>query len=276
MELVRSGISRVVAAMRDPDPRVNGGGFRSLRRHGVAVQVGLLNREAARLNESFTKFTRRRLPLVTLKGATSLDGRIATHTGDSKWITSAEAREHARLLRRENDLVMVGIGTVLADDPLLTARFPKFPVIRAVMDTHLRIPPRAKLVTTVNRGPVVVFTGPDSPRAREAELRRRGVEVRRVALLGAKPDLRQCLGYLADCGVTRVLVEGGGELHASFVEQRLADRLLLYVAPRLIGGREALPLVGGSGVSSMKDAGFFRRRRFYRVGEEIVVEVDLS
>lgn len=276
LEINRAGVTQVVSAMRDPDPRVNGGGFRELRRHGIAVEVGLLKDEAMRLNASFYKFIRNGLPFVTLKGAVSWDGRIATRTGDSKWISSREAREHARLLRRESDAVMVGIGTVLADDPSLTARPANARLVRLIMDTHLRLPLRAKLVREIDQGPVVVFAGPDAPRSKEQELRQRGVEVRRMPLRSGKPDLSRCLRYLAECGVTRVLVEGGGELHASFVEQKLADRLVLYLAPRLIGGREARPLLGGRGADLMKDVVVVGRHRSYRVGDEIVIDADLT
>jgi diaminohydroxyphosphoribosylaminopyrimidine deaminase/5-amino-6-(5-phosphoribosylamino)uracil reductase len=262
--------------MRDPDPRVNGGGFRRLRKLGVTVEVGLLEEEAVRLNESFVKVAKRKLPFVTLKGAVSLDGRIATRSGDSKWITSAEARKHARVLRRENDVVAVGIGTVVADDPLLTPRPGKSSVIRVVMDTHLRMSPKTRLAATVDKGPVVVFSGPDAPLAREDELSRLGVEVRRVSLTRGKPDLRKCLESLADRGVTRVLVEGGGELHGAFIEEGLADRLLLYIAPRLIGGRQARPLVGGEGPMLMSQVKELKHHRICRVGREILVEADLS
>lgn len=159
-EIVRRGIRRVVAAMRDPNPRVNGGGFRALRRGGVATEVGLLKAEATDLNSAFVKFITRGVPWVTLKAAASLDGRIATRTGASKWITSAEAREHARRLRLENDAVMVGISTVLADDPRLTPRARRArPLLRVVMDSKLRLPPRARLVRTLAEGAVLVFTG---------------------------------------------------------------------------------------------------------------------
>jgi diaminohydroxyphosphoribosylaminopyrimidine deaminase/5-amino-6-(5-phosphoribosylamino)uracil reductase len=273
--IIQAGVARVVAAMRDPDPRVNGGGIRMLRRRGLAVEVGLMKEEAARLNDSFTKFVLSGLPLVTLKGAISLDGRIATRKRDSKWITSAEAREHARLLRREHDVVLVGIGTALADNPLLTARSTKYGSIRAVVDTHLRLPSRSQLASTVEQGPVVVFAGPDAPRIHESKLRTKGVEVERVPLEGQRLDLRKCLEYLARYGVTRVLVEGGGELHAGFLEQNLADRVVFYIAPRLIGGREALSVVGGLGPVSMAGARSLKRVRSFRVGDEIVVEGDL-
>ncbi len=273
--IIQAGVSRVVAAMKDPDPRVNGGGIRMLRRRGLAVEVGLLKEEAARLNESFTKFVRYGMPFVTIKGAISLDGRIATRKRDSKWITSAEAREHARLLRREHDVVLVGIGTALADNPLLTTRSAKHRCIRAVVDTHLRLPRQSRLVSTVNKGPVVVFTGPDASRILENKLRTKGVEVERVPLEGKRLDLRKCLEYLARYGVTRVLVEGGSEIHAGFLDQGLADRVVFYVAPRLIGGREALSVVGGLGPASMMDARTLKRVRTFRVGDEIVVEGDL-
>ncbi len=276
LEVAKAGITRVVVAMRDPDPRVNGGGFRRLRRCGIEVEVGLLKGASARLNDSFTKYVRKKMPWVTLKAAASLDGRIATRTGDSKWVTSTEARDHARVLRRENDVLMVGIGTVLADDPLLTARTGKSRLVRAVMDTHLKVPLQSQLVKSLEKGPVIVFTGPDAPLLRENELRKRGVEVRRVSLRGGRPDLRKCLEYLADCGVTRVLVEGGGELHATFLGERLADRLILYLAPKLVGGREARPLVGGLGPRLMTEVERLARYRTSRVGDEIVIEADLA
>lgn len=276
MKIVQAGITRVVAAIKDPDPRVDGGGFRRLRRRGVEVTVGVLRSEAARLNQAFAKFVRTGLPMVTLKGAVSLDGRIATRAGDSKWITSAEAREHARLLRRENDVVMVGIGTVLADDPHLTARSGRYALIRTVVDTHLRLPLKAKLVRTVAEGPVVVFCGGDAPYAREEALTKRGVTVRRLPLRRHRLDLKKCLESLSTDGVTRVLVEGGGELHATLLEQGLADRFLIYVAPRLIGGREARSLVGGIGPRLMNQVKVLNRPRYCRVGDNILVDVQLS
>jgi len=279
IEIIRAGVNRVVSAMPDPDPRVNGKGFRKLRRHGVVVDVGLLREEAVRLNRAFAKFVRHGLPLVTLKGAMSLDGRIATRTGDSKWITSAEAREHARLLRREHDAVMVGIGTAAADDPLLTARgwrSRRPPVIRAIMDTHLRLSPHALLVETIGEGPVVVFCGTRASRSRAKGLRDRGVEVERLPLHLGKPDISKALQVLGARGIIRVLVEGGAELHASFVERQLADRLVLYMAPRLIGGVNARPLVGGKGASLVNQAEALKHPRVYRVGTEFVIDADFE
>jgi len=278
-EIVAAGVERVVSSTRDPDPRVNGGGFRKLRRSGVVVATGVMKSEATHLNRAFTKFVQEGFPFVTLKGAASLDGRIATRTGDSKWITSVEAREHARLLRREHDAVLVGIGTVLADDPRLTAR-PAYrrptALYRVVLDGSLRFPSAAKLLATLDEGPVVIFAGPDASPARARRLEERGAAVERLPARAGRLDLRRLLRRLADRGVTRVLVEGGGEVLSSFLEQRLADRLVLYIAPRIIGGREARALVGGAGPARLRGAAALSQPISYRVGADLVVEGDLS
>ncbi len=278
-EIVSAGIKKVVSSIRDPDPRVDGGGFRTLRRSGVVVEVGLMKSEATYLNRAFTKFVKDGFPFVTLKGAASLDGRIATRTGDSKWITSTEAREHARLLRREHDAVLVGIGTVLADDPRLTAR-PAHgrpaTLRRVVLDGSLRLPLKARLLSTLDEGPVVVFAGPHVARSRARRLEERGATVERLAARNGRLDLRGLLRHLAEKDVTRLLVEGGGEVHSSFLEEGLADRLVLYVAPRIIGGRDARALVGGSGPKRLADAVTLSRPVSYRVGADLVVEGDLS
>lgn len=278
--IVAAGIRRVVSSMRDPDPRVNGGGFRSLRRSGVAVEVGLMKSEATYLNRAFTKFVKVGFPFVTLKGAASLDGRIATRSGDSKWITSVEAREHARLLRREHDAVLIGIGTVLADDPRLTARparraWGRTTMRRVVLDESLRLPPRAKLLQTLAEGPVIVFAGPDAAAERARRLAGLGAIVERVASRDGRLDLRAVLRRLAEMDVTRLLVEGGGEVHGSFLEEGLGDRLVLYLAPRIIGGREARALVGGTGPKRLADSVKLSHPISYRVGPDLVVEGDL-
>ncbi len=278
-EIVRSRISRVVAAMRDPNPRVNGGGFRALRSHGIEVEIGLLRDEASQLNEGFTKRAKTGLPFVTLKGALSLDGRIATRTGDSKWITSLTARRHARVLRAENDAIVVGIGTALADDPRLNRR-PRLPgaapFVRVVLDGSLRLPLGARLVTTLREGPVVVFCGPNGAPSKRRRLSAAGIDVETVGRRRGKLDLEAVLRKLAERGLTKVLVEGGGEVHASFLEQGLADRLVLYVAPRLIGGTSARALIGGHGVGGVGEASVLRQARCTRVGDEWMIEGELG
>ena len=277
-EIVRAGVRKVVASIRDPDPRVNGGGFRTLRSSGVRVEVGLMRREAEVLNRAFSKSVKAGLPFVTLKGAASLDGRIATPSGDSKWITSAEAREHARVLRREHDAVLVGIGTILADDPRLTVRpahCRSLPLCRVVLDGSLRLPDGARVLSTLDQGPVLVFAGPRASRSRAENLEKRGATVERVPLSRGRLDLKRLLRSLAQRDINRLLVEGGGEIHASFLRQHLADRMVVYLAPRVIGGRDARSLVGGEGPRRLADAPRLERLVSYRVGPELVVEADL-
>lgn len=273
--IVRSGVGRVVAAMRDPNPRVNGGGFRALRRHGIDVDSGVLRSEAAAVNEAFIKYCRVGLPFVTLKAAASLDGRIATRAGDSKWITSPFLRKHARLLRAENDVLVVGIGTALADDPRLNRR-PRLPgsapLVRAVIDGCLRLSEQSRLVATAREDPVLVFCGPEASSARRRRLEAAGVIVDDVPRPRGRLHLETVLRKLAERGLSRVLVEGGGELHASFLEEKLADRLVLYVAPRIIGGRSARALFGGEGPARVGDTPRLRSPRCTRVGEGWMIE----
>jgi diaminohydroxyphosphoribosylaminopyrimidine deaminase/5-amino-6-(5-phosphoribosylamino)uracil reductase len=280
--IVRSGIGRVVASMKDPNPKVNGGGFRALRRMGIAVEVGVLRQEAYRLNQAFVKHARTGLPLVTLKGAISLDGRIATRSLDSKWITSAVARRHARLLRAENEAILVGAGTALADDPRLDRR-PRSPLsrplLRVVMDRSLRLSPRSRLVRSPGRGPVLVFCGFGASSSRRRALEAQGVEVVEVRERGKKLprlDLEEVLHELGGRGVTSLLVEGGGELEGSFLDLQLGDRLVLYVAPRILGGREARPWIGGEGVATAAAAIRLRHSRSSRVGDGWLVEGTLD
>jgi diaminohydroxyphosphoribosylaminopyrimidine deaminase/5-amino-6-(5-phosphoribosylamino)uracil reductase len=273
--ILDEGVARVVASMIDPDPKVNGGGFRALRRGGVAVEVGLLRAEALRLNEGFVKHARRGRPLVTLKGAVSLDGRIATGAGESKWITSPLPRRHARLLRAEHEAVVVGIGTVLADDPRLDRRGQALGTeifVRAVLDRTLRTPPASRLVAGRSRGRVVVFCGPGAPSERRARLEAASVEVVPVGERDGRLDLEEVLDHLGALGITSVLVEGGGEVHGSFLDRRLADRLVLYLAPKILGGRSARPIFGGEGAAKVKDALELRWARCAPLGDGWLLE----
>ena len=279
--IVRAGIERVIASMRDPNPKVNGGGFRALKRKGVAVAVGVLREEASRLNEAFAKHASTGLPLVTLKAAASLDGRIATRSLDSKWITSGLARCHARLLRAEHEAILVGTATALADDPRLDrrSRSPSSPFLRVVLDRTLRLSPRSRLVGSLSRGPVLVLCGSGASPSRRRALEALGVEVQEVRERRVRPrriDLEDVLRKLGGRGITSLLVEGGGELEGSFLDLRLGDRLVLYVAPRILGGRDARPWIGGLGVPTAASAVRLRRVRSTRVGDGWLVEGTLE
>jgi diaminohydroxyphosphoribosylaminopyrimidine deaminase / 5-amino-6-(5-phosphoribosylamino)uracil reductase len=244
MALLHAGIRRAVIAATDPDPRVDGRGIEQLRQAGVEVTVGVAKDDAERLNAGFFLRVRARRPLVTLKLATSLDGRIATRTGASRWITGAEARQRAHHLRATHDAIMVGSGTALADDPELTCRLPglehRSPV-RIVLDGRLRLSTGSRLARTAREVPTWIITRADVDAKRRAALERRGVEVLTVAIApGEHVDLGLALAALAARGLTRVLVEGGSALAAALLRARLVDRLVWFQAPLLIGG-DGLP-----------------------------------
>jgi diaminohydroxyphosphoribosylaminopyrimidine deaminase/5-amino-6-(5-phosphoribosylamino)uracil reductase len=249
-----SGVARVVAAGGDPNPRVRGRGFALLRGGGVSVENGVLGTEAALLNERFLASMRQSRPFVLLKAALTLDGRIATARRDSKWITSPAQRRAARGLRRLHDAVAVGIGTVLADDPLL-APSPRVgrPFHRLVFDSELRLPLGSRLVKTARRWPVWVLAHPGRPRRRRV-LEAHGVRVITAARARGPLDVRWVLRALFERGLRSVMVEGGSEVLGSFLHARLFDQVALFRAPLLLGGRRSLPAFGGPDPRWMRDA----------------------
>jgi diaminohydroxyphosphoribosylaminopyrimidine deaminase/5-amino-6-(5-phosphoribosylamino)uracil reductase len=233
--LVAAGVARVVVAVEDPDPRVKGKGFGLLRDAGIEVTTGVLEKEAAALNAGFFLRIKEDRPLVTLKIAQSSDGKAIPPPGGSRWITGEEARRFAHLLRAKYDAILVGIGTVLADDPVLDCRLPGLEdrsPIRVVLDTHLRLSASSKLAQTAHRISTIVFTTAEGGN----DLQAFGVEVLRVMRSAqGKPDLRAVLGVLAQRGITRLLVEGGPTVISQFLEARLADRLEIFTAPVTLG-----------------------------------------
>jgi len=266
--LIAAGLSRVVAAVEDSDPRVAGAGLTRLRAAGLSVETGVCAAEAAELNAGFLQRVRTGRPLVTLKLAASLDGRIAAASGESRWITGEMARERVHLLRAEHDAVLVGTGTALADDPQLTCRLPglmpRSPV-RIVMDRELRLPHSARLFAEARRVPTWVLTSSSGNAERLAALRDAGVE-----LITAEPnaaggiDLAAALGMLGARGLTRLLVEGGGRLAAAFLRAGLVDRLIWINAPMLIGA-DGIPAVADLGLATLANA-----PRFEHVATEIL------
>jgi diaminohydroxyphosphoribosylaminopyrimidine deaminase / 5-amino-6-(5-phosphoribosylamino)uracil reductase len=257
--LVRdSGVARVVVAVPDPNPLVHGRGLALLRRAGLEVETGLLAAEAGRLNEAFLAAARlSSRPYVLLKAATTLDGRIATASGRSKWITSPPQRRQARWLRRLHDAVLVGVGTVLADDPLLlpsprTSR----PFARVVLDSRLRTPPASRLVRSASpRRPVLIVCAEAHARAaRRGALEAQGAAVLPVETASGRVALGPALAALRGRGVTSLMVEGGSEVLGAFLAQRLVDRVALFRAPLLLGGRGSLSAFGGEDPASIRDA----------------------
>ena len=258
--LIEARVARVVAAIEDPDPRVKGGGFAMLRNAGIEVAIGTLDDEAAKLNEGFFKRIAEHRPLVTLKFAQSIDGRIATATGESKWITGEEARRFGHLLRARHDAILIGVGTALADDPELTCRLPGLEgasPLRVVLDTRLRLSEWSKLAQSAREIPTIVFTTSTDG----AALRAAGVEIVEVARdARGRPDIAAVLHALADRGVTRLLVEGGASVHATFVNRGFADRLEVFRAPILLGG------AGQASIEALAAISLDETPRFERVG----------
>ena len=253
--IIKSGIKRVFAAMRDPNPVNNGRGIRKLRMRGIKTSIGLLAGDVMAMNRPYIKFITRKIPFVTVKVAQSLDGKIATRTGDSKWISGDDSRRYVHELRRKADAVMVGANTVRRDDPLLLSRLSrgKQPV-RVIVSGRSGISPGARVFSDPYKTPVIV--------------------VRPDGCSGKKVDLNKLLRELAKKGITNILVEGGGELIASLVEKKLVDRFLIFIAPKIIGGRDAKTAVEGSGVENIKDAFGLKNMSVKRFKEDILIEAE--
>jgi len=251
--LIDAGVQTVVAALKDPNPRVAGRGFRRLRRAGVEVRSGLMADRAAKLNEAFTRHITSGQPFVHLKAAMTLDGKTAAAGGSSKWISGEASRRLVHRWRLASDAVVVGAGTALADDPDLTPRPPGGghhwnwkTVTRVVLDGRLRLPPTSRMLTNPDRGPVLVFTSTRAPKKRVEALRAAGAEVVRVRKgRDGFLDLHRILEYLGSCQITRVLLEGGATVNAAFLAAGLVDRLSIFLAPKLLGGTMSMPLLNG-------------------------------
>jgi len=278
--IVGAGVREVVACMRDPDPRVRGKGFQTLVAAGVRIRVGRLERAARRLNERFLKRMTAGRPYVTLKAGMSLDGRIATRTGESRWITSARARSEARDLRGRHDAVMVGVNTVLRDDPRLSAaparRGGRPPgrgpgPARVVLDARLRTPPGARLLRGGGGSPIIVtLRGASTTRRRRLE--RAGALVIEVPGRNGRVGVGATLRELGRRGITSVLIEGGSEVLGSALDERLGDRLVVFVAGRLIGGRRALPVFGGRGVAWLRRSPRLKDITVRTIGPDLRIE----
>lgn len=253
--LVQAGVKRVVAAMLDPNPLVAGKGKAMLEAAGVEVTVGVLAEEASRLNETYIKWVTQRLPFVTLKTAMTLDGKIATAAGQSQWITGEAARRRVHEMRDVTDAIVVGIGTVLADDPSLTTRLAdgtgRNPV-RVIVDSRARTPLASKVVSDGAAKTLVAVTSA-APEERCAALEAAGVEVVRMGE-GERVDLAALMRHLAARDITAVFVEGGGTLNFSLLAAGLVDKVHAFIAPKIVGGKEALTPVEGAGFAGLADA----------------------
>lgn len=276
--LIRAGVKRVVVAATDPNPKHVGRGFELLRGAGIVVEQGLLEAESNRMNEAFNHWIVRRTPFVTAKIAMTLDGKIATASGESQWITGPKSRAHAHRLRLGADATLVGIGTVLADDPSLTVRaqpgfrLPKeFPAKRRiVLDTRARTPIGSKLVADEFRANTIIVTSDEGPKKRVAALRER-VTVLSVPSREGRIDLARLMVELGALNVSSLLVEGGGEVLGAFFEQGLVHRTAFFYAPMILGGRDSKKAVAGAGFRSLAEASSLTDIESRRFGDDLFV-----
>jgi diaminohydroxyphosphoribosylaminopyrimidine deaminase/5-amino-6-(5-phosphoribosylamino)uracil reductase len=273
--LIAAGIARVVIATNDPDPRVNGAGVRRLIEAGIEVEMGLLGADAEEVAAGLFHRINLGRPLVTLKLATTLDGRIATHRGESQWITGEAARRHSHALRGRADAVLVGVGTVLADNPALTCRIPGFkpvPLIRVVADSHLRTPLTCQLVATARETPTWIIARDDADPTRLRALKDLGVSVIPAASHDGGIDLGRALKVMASLGITRVLAEGGAALAASLLRDDLVDRVAWFHAPAVMGG-DGLPASLALGLEHLSDMTRFNRTGSVALGPDMLTEL---
>jgi diaminohydroxyphosphoribosylaminopyrimidine deaminase/5-amino-6-(5-phosphoribosylamino)uracil reductase len=276
--VLASGVTRVVAAMADPNPFVSGGGAATLRAGGVRVETGVLADDAAAQNRVFVTAMRERRPHVTLKAGMTADGKIADVHGTARWITGEAARAEAHRQRRDSDAIVVGVTTVLRDDPALTVRLPEpWPrePYRVVLDTAARTPAGAAVITGATPARAIVAVGDTAPASRVAALEAAGASVLRCPTRDGRVAVDAVLAALFAREVRAVLLEGGGEVHAAFLEAGLVDRVALFVAPLLLGGRDAPTVVGGAG-RELKSAVRLGPMATRLVGADLLIEADIA
>jgi diaminohydroxyphosphoribosylaminopyrimidine deaminase/5-amino-6-(5-phosphoribosylamino)uracil reductase len=287
--LIAAGIHRVVASMADPNPKVSGLGFEKLRAAGVHVEVGRLEEQARRLNEAFARYIRHGTPLVTLKAAMTLDGKIAPPPAEERdrregtpaggWVTSEVARAHVQELRHQHDALLVGAGTILSDNPLLTdrsGRARRRPLLRVILDSRLRLPLDSRLVQSVaadRKNDVLVFcTSADEQK--KPQLEQMGIRVEKVAAVepDGRPDLPAILRRLGELEITSVMIEGGATVNWTALAASVVDKMFLYYAPKILAGSGSIPFAAGAGFHHMSQAAQVKHLHLHRFGEDFAVE----
>ena len=291
--LIAAGIHRVVACMPDPNPKVSGRGFEKLRSAGIHVEVGRLETEARGLNEAFARYIRHNVPLVTLKSAMTLDGKIAppparvlnqaAGTPAGGWITGEAARAHVQQQRHQSDAIMVGVGTILADDPLLSDRSGsprRRPLLRVILDSRLRLPTNSRLVQSVAhegalKNDVLVFCSSGDVK-KKTELEARGIRVEQLPpATGGRPDIHAILRRLGQLEINSVMIEGGAAVNGSALASGVVDKVFLYYAPKLLLGTNAVPFATGAAFQRMNKPPQLKHLHLHRFGEDFAVEAYL-
>jgi len=273
--LIQAGLKKIVISDLDPNPLVFGKGIKKLKASGVEVSQGLLADQNRILNEAYAKYIVYKIPFVLVKAAISLDGKLATRCGRSRWISSRASRQYTHLIRGEYDAIMVGVNTVIQDDPLLTVRHPNWrgkTIARVVLDSKLRFPKKARMLDTLDKGRILIFTLKSSSSKKSEALQKRGAEV--VFLPGhfktVEPEA--VLKILGRREISSLLVEGGGRVITSLMDKRLVDKISLTISPKLIGGLGAPSLFQGEGVRHMEEALRLKRSRCFGIEDDVILE----
>lgn len=273
--LVKNKISKVFVAMLDPNPLVAGKGVEILKSNGIEVNVGLLEPEAKKLNEIFIKYITEKRPFVILKTAMTLDGKIATKTGESKWITSAISREYVHELRNKVSGIMVGVNTVIADDPSLTTRLKGggSDAARIIVDSSLRVPLTAKILTIDSSKKTMIFTTENADEDKKNKLNEfNNVEVVVTPSNNGRVDLNYLLDFLGNNNIDSVLLEGGASLNFSMIQEGLVDKVITFIAPKIIGGEKSKTPIGGEGFEKLSDCVKLKDMKVKTYGEDIMIE----
>jgi diaminohydroxyphosphoribosylaminopyrimidine deaminase/5-amino-6-(5-phosphoribosylamino)uracil reductase len=286
--VIAAGISRVVASVADPNPAVSGRGFERLRTAGIKVEVGMLETEAKRLNESFARYIRQKVPLVTLKAAMTLDGKIAPPPKNPRgsaqlgaggatggYITSEPARAHVQELRHANDAILIGVGTVMADNPLLTdrtGRVRRRPLLRVIVDSQLRLPLEARVVTTAQDDVLVLCSLAEEKKKKR--LLQHGIRVEQLpyATSDGRPDMAHVVRRLGEMEITSLLIEGGALVNWAALASGIVDKVFLYYSPKILAGTSSVPFAAGPGFRRMADAAHVKSINLHRFGEDFAVE----
>jgi diaminohydroxyphosphoribosylaminopyrimidine deaminase / 5-amino-6-(5-phosphoribosylamino)uracil reductase len=273
--IIKSGVRKVVLSMRDPNPKVNGRGIKILRSAGISIVEGILEDNARTINEIYIKYIKKRVPFVILKAAMTLDGKIALGNTLSRWITGEQARRIAHRLRNQVDAVLVGIRTVLADNPRLTTRLSgkrgKDPH-RIVLDSRLRIPLNARVLSQSSSATTFIATTRKAPRGKIRKLHDKGAVVLVLPDQNNRVNLKSLMKELGRRGMTSLMIEGGAEVNASALQSGLVDKLIWFVAPKLMGGKEALGVIGGKSPEKLKETLSVRYVRCRKVGDDLMIE----
>jgi diaminohydroxyphosphoribosylaminopyrimidine deaminase / 5-amino-6-(5-phosphoribosylamino)uracil reductase len=286
--VIAAGVRRVVACMQDPNPLVAGKGFDRMRKAGISVASGILEEEAKTLNEAFAKYIRQRTPLITLKAAMTLDGKIAPPPSESHrptalggggstggWVTSEIARAHVQELRHQNDAIMVGVGTIIADDPLLTdrsGRARRRPLLRVIVDSRLRLPLESRVVKTAEEDVLVLCSFAEEKRKRELQDQGIRVEQVPVGVGDGRPDMKGIARRLGSMEITSLLIEGGAMINGAALASGIVDKVFLYYAPKILAGTGSVPFATGVGFERMSDAARVKSIKLHRFGEDFAAE----